>query len=491
MAALLAIPHLPEHGLCPVNGIRDLVHWRLIGHCLTRESQLPLAGAKCSGGIYAPTIRFHRGLFYMITTNTSHGGNFIVTTPDPSGEWSEPVWIDHPGIDPSLLFDDDGKAYYSGTAGRQDGIWQFEIDVTTGAKLTEPRLVWPGTGGRYPEAPHLYRIRGAYYLMIAEGGTEYGHMETIARSASPWGPFEPCPRKAILSHRDRGAHPIQATGHAELFEDASGNWWMVFLGIRPKGGRFHHLGRETFLAPVTWDADGWPVVGNAGLATAKRSEAGRVEPEMDGPLPPRHPFDEPSPRDDFETPDLRPCWNFLRNPHANDWSLTERRGWLRLKGSAVTLSDLDSPAFVGRRQQHFTCRASCLLDFESAGENDEAGLTVLANATHHYEIAVGLRGDTRCVFVRRRIGDLVAVVAEETIGPGPVRLEIAADEAKYTFAAALGDGPARTLATGRARYLSTEVAGGFTGVYLGMYAGGNGRPCAVPADFDWFDYRAC
>ena len=485
----------------PIFHSRDLVHWRPIGHCLTRESQLPLAGAKCSGGIYAPTIRFHHGLFYMITTNTSHGGNFIVTTPDPSGEWSEPVWIDFPGIDPSLFFDgasppqagatarasNDGKVYCSGT-GRGGGIWQFEIDVTNGAKFTEPRLVWPGTGGRYPEAPHLYKIRGVYYLMIAEGGTEYGHMETIARSASPWGPFEACPRSPILSHRDYFQSPIQATGHAELFEDASGNGWMALLGIRPKGGRFHHLGRETFLAPVTWDAEGWPVVGNTG----------RIEPEMEGPLPEGEGEHEVRPcRDDFETPDLRLCWNFLRNPRAGDWSLTERPGWLRLRGSAVTLSDLDSPAFVGRRQQHFNCRASCLVEFDPAKENDpprplgasEAGLTVLANATHHYEIAIRRGDGKRVIFVRRHIGDLTAVVAEETIRSGPVRLEIAADEAKYTFSAALGDGPARPLATAATRYVSTEVAGGFTGVYLGMYATGNGRPASVPADFDWFEYR--
>ncbi len=462
----------------PVFHSRDLVHWEQIGHCLTRESQLPLAGAACSGGIYAPTIRFHRGLFYMITTNASHGGNFIVTTPDPHGEWSEPVRVDVPGIDPSLLFDDNGKTYCSGT-GKGGGVWQSRIDAKTGRRLTRPRLVWPGTGGRYPEAPHLYKIRGRYYLMIAEGGTEYGHMETIARSRSPWGPFEPCPRNPILTHRNYFTSPIQATGHADIFEDGKGRWWAVCLGIRPKGGSFHHLGRETFLAPITWDKDGWPVIGNRGT----------VELRMTGPLPKPLPVDAPGVRDGFDTPDLRLCWNFLRNPHAGDWSLSERRGWLRLKGSALTLNDLASPALLGRRQEHFDCRASCLVEFDPAKENEEAGLAVLANASHHYELALGRRGRRRVAFVRRRIGDLTSVVAEEPVAAGPVELTVVADEAKYAFSFRAGRSRPKTLATAATRYLSTEVAGGFTGVYFALYATGNGRRSAVPADFDWFEYR--
>ena len=247
----------------PIHRSRDLVHWEPIGHVLTRDSQLPLATAYPSGGIFAPTIRYHAGTYYMVTTNVTHRGNFFVTAKDPAGPWSEPIWINMPGgIDPSLFFDDDGKVYLTST-GSAPGIHMAQIDVATGKLLTSPpKIVWKGTGGRYPEGPHLYKIGGRYYLMISEGGTEYGHMVTIARAGSPWGPFEACPRNPILTHRDTPlSQPIQATGHPDLFEDGKGNWWMVFLAIRPQGNYYwHHLGRETFLAPVRWDAQGWPVI---------------------------------------------------------------------------------------------------------------------------------------------------------------------------------------------------------------------------------------
>src|SRR5450432_1432046 len=463
----------------PLFHSRDLVNWRQLGHCLTRDSQLPLAHAGSSRGIFAPTIRYHAGTFYMITTNISVGKHFYVSAHDPAGEWSEPVWIEQEGIDPSLFFDDDGKVYFTWTTLSE--IFQCEIDMLTGKSLTEPRSIWRGTGGRYPEAPRLYRIGGRYYLMIAEGGTEYGHMETIARSASLWGPFEPCPHNPILTQRNRGADVIQAAGHGDLVEAGNGSWWLVFLAIRvgEQYQSYHHLGRETYLAPVSWNADGWPVVyGDKGIAL-------EMEADCLPPLPWRA---EPA-RDDFDSGTLKPVWNFLRNPHTADSSLSERPGWLRLKGAVVTLNDVDSPAFVGRRQQHFNCKASVLLDFSPQRDLEEAGLVALMNEAHHYGIAVSRLDGARRVLVRKRIGDLSAVVAQELIPDGVVVLEIEADKHKYSFSFSVDGQPMRTLATGATRYLSSEVAGGFTGVYLGMYASGNGEAATVPADFDWFDYR--
>ena len=203
----------------PIFHSRDLVHWRQIGHCLTRPSQLPLERAPSSTGIYAPTIRHHDGTFYMITTNVSDGRHFYVSAQDPAGEWSEPVWVDvreqiGGSIDPSLFFDDDGRVYLTCT-GPGWKIFQVEIDLASGKLLSEPRLISRGTGNRCPEGPHLYKIGGFYYLMLAEGGTEYGHLESIARGESPWGPFTPCPHNPILTHRNVDS-PVQATGHADL-----------------------------------------------------------------------------------------------------------------------------------------------------------------------------------------------------------------------------------------------------------------------------------
>lgn len=475
----------------PIFHSRDLVSWRLIGHCLTRRSQLQLDGVKASDGIYAPTIRFHEGRFYMVVTSvvlrengTKTTVNFYVTAGNPAGEWSEPIFVEQRGIDPSLFFDADGKVYFTsnGTGWAEvRGAYQCEIDIATGSALTETRFLWPGTGGQYPEAPHLFKRGDFYYLMLAEGGTEAGHMVTISRSASPWGPFEPCPRNPLLTHRSVMS-PIAATGHADFVEDQHGNWWAVFLGIRWSEYGWHHLGRETFLAPMRWDADGWPEI-NGGKPVA-------LQMEVESGLPP-HPWPAEPERDDFEGGRLGLSWNFLRNPREADCSLAARPGWLRLRCAPATLDDLDSPAFIGRRQEHFICDVSTLIDFSPQTESEEAGLTVLIDNQHHCEVAIALRGGRRTAIVRRRIGTLVAEVACEPLPDEPaVVLWIKADRTHYAFGFQTSGGAATTLARGETRYLSTEVAGGYTGVYLGIYATGRGTASDNAAFFDWFRYSA-
>lgn len=462
----------------PLFHSRDLVHWTQIGHCLTRPSQLPLAGAAASGGIFAPTIRHHAGVFYMTTTNVSTGGNFIVTATDPRGPWSDPIPVAQEGIDPSLFFDGDGSVLFTTSSG---GALQSRIDVTSGRLLSDPKVVWSGTGGQYPEGPHLYFREGWYYLLLSEGGTEYGHMITMARSRSPWGPFEPCSRNPLLTHRSLES-PIQALGHADLVETPDGAWFAVSLGIRPNGyPPCHHLGRETFLTPVTWAEDGFPVIGHDG----------RTALEMETTLPLEGAPAPPPSRDDFDAEELAPCWNYLRNPDPTLYSLRERPGYLRLRGSADGLDDVASPTWVGRRQCHFAVHAATCLEFDPRTEREEAGLVVRMNERHHYEIFFTLRHGRPHVVVRRRIGKLQAEVAAVTVSPDEASrlvLAVDADRDTYTFSYGREHGPLRPLADGETRYLSTEVAGGFTGVYLAMYASGNGAPCQHPADFDWFDY---
>jgi alpha-N-arabinofuranosidase len=466
----------------PIFHSRDLVHWRQIGHALNRESQLPLTGAKCSDAIGAPTLRYHDGRFHMVTFNGAHGGNFHVSAENPAGEWSEPVWLQQRGIDPSLHFDESGKVFLTtnGTMWNSvRGLYQCEIDIRSGKQLTDSVFVWPGSGGSYPEAPHLFK-RGEYYYMIAaEGGTAECHMVTIARSTNPNGPFESCPHNPILSHRSLMTF-IHATGHADFVEDQRGNWWAVFLGIRYASGFFHNLGRETFLAPVRWRDDGWPVV-NEGRPV-------QLEMARENLLPP-YPWPAEPVRDDFKEDRLRLPWVFLRNPNPCDWSLSERPGFLRLRCSPVTLDELASPAFIGRRQQHFECRASALIHFQPQTEDEEAGMTALISNDHHCEIAVTLRSDGRAVVVRRRIGDLVKEVACEPLPDGPAVISIETDREFYYFNLQQPDGSFRALATSPLRYLSTEVAGGFTGVMLGLFASSHGTQSRNQAWFDWFDYE--
>ncbi len=465
----------------PIFHSRDLVHWQQIGYCLTRKSQLNLDRARASGGIYAPTLRFHDGTFYMVTTLVDKGGNFFVTATNPAGPWSEPVWIDRAGIDPSLLFDVDGTVYYDRHQGMGNGfIAQGKMDIHTG-KLDGPlKSVWKGTGGVWPEGPHLYKINGKYFLMIAEGGTSYGHMVTIARSDSPWGPFVSDPKNPILSHRHRPDSPIQAIGHADLVETPDG-WWMVCLGIRPQGGQFHHLGRETYLAPVTWSADGWPVVNGNGT----------LELTLPAPHLPPHPWKPEPARDDFDQPNPGLQWNFLRNPYAADYSLTERPGWLRLNGSAVTMGDVDSPAFVGRRQTDLAGRASTLISFNPQHENEEAGLVLRGNEKNHYEIGLTLKEGKRQVFFRKTLdGEVIEPVHYEETGPGDIVLSVEASPLAYDFFCQQQKEPVKRLGTALTRDLSSEKIGGFTGVFIGLYATGNGQKSTRPADFDWFEYRS-
>lgn len=463
----------------PIFHSRDLAHWRPIGYCLTRPSQLPLENCPSSQGIYAPTLRHHNELFYMVTTNVSGGGNFYVTASDPAGPWSEPVWLQAGGIDPSLLFDDDGQVYF--TCQGNEGILQGRLDLGNGRLLEPLRPIWQGTGGAYPEGPHLYHIRGWYYLMIAEGGTEYGHMQTIARSKNPWGPFESCPRNPILSHRSRGDLPIQSLGHADLVQDQAGNWWLVCLGVRPNGYPFcHHLGRETFLAPLHWDEQDWPLVG----------EQGQVTMAITQPALTPHPWPPEAERDDFDQPELRLAWNFLRSPAALTWSLSERPGWLCLHGTAANLDENGLQAWVGRRQERFDCQVRAALEFAPQSPGEEAGLCVRMNERHHYEIAL-LRSESGSqIIVRQRIGSLQAITAREDFYGSAVELLIRAEKDRYTFGYASNGTEPRWLASGETRYLSTEVAGGFTGVFFGMYASGNGKQASAPACFDWFELKA-
>jgi xylan 1,4-beta-xylosidase len=462
----------------PIFHSRDLVHWRQIGYCLDRPSQLPLSGVNSSCGIYAPTLRYHNGLFYMTTTNVTAGGNFFVTAKKPEGPWSEPVFVDQKGIDPSLFFDEDGSVLFSTSSG---GALQSRIDIETGKLLTEPKVVWAGTGGQHPEGPHLYRRGDWYYLLNAEGGTEYGHMVNMARSKSPWGPFEPCPRNPLLTHRSLWS-PIQGIGHADLVETADGEWFAVFLAFRPNGyPPCYHMGRETFLCPVQWAADGFPVFGDQGRAALEMETTFPLEPGIEEPV-----------RDDFATKNLGLQWNYLRNPDMTRYSLVERPGYLRLKGTADGLDDVASPTWVGRPQCHFDLHVAACLEFLPETDREEAGLVVRMNERHHYEIFVTRRAGRPAVVLRRRIGSLQAEIASHKLTQeesSHLVLAIDADRDKYVFSCGPSEDRLKPLGEGETRYLSTEVASGFTGVYFAMYATGNGAPCKRPADFDWFDYR--
>ena len=462
----------------PIFHSKDLVHWRQIWHVLTRKSQLDVSRAESSGGIFAATIRHHDGVFYMITTNMSGNGNFYVTATDPAGPWSDPVWVDKNVFDPSLFFDDDGRVYYTRRADWElGGTQQAEIDVKTGKLLAPLKKIADGFVSTDQEGPHLYKINGMYHLMAAEGGSRFTHMETIGRSKSPWGPFEPCPWNPILANHD-GWNEVRTTGHADLFQDHLGNWWMVHLATRhPNYNAMSVMGRETFLLPVTWK-DGWPVVnGN-----------GRSRIDAEAPLLPPHPFEPEPARDDFNQNALRFCWNFLRNPGEGSWSLSEIPGLLRLWGNAMSLDSIASPAFLGRRQEHYNCTAAARMRFLPSGENEEAGLTCYMRDRYHYDIFRTVRGGKSCLVVRKTVADIRTETAVIPVDSDEIELELTAEPYNYHLGL-VRDGKFIELDHASCQLVATETASVWTGMYFAMYATGNGRPCKNPADFDWFEYK--
>lgn len=459
----------------------DLVHFEPIGHALTRASQLPLAGAGSSRGIFAPTLRHYDGIFYLITTNVTTGGHFYVTSRDPRGPWSEPIWLnDSTGVDPSLFFDDDGTVYYTRQGGaEQGGAYQAVIDLERGELLAEPKLIWTGSGGTWPEGPHLYKRDGFYYLFIAEGGTGYEHMVTVARSRSPWGPFESCPRNPVLSHKSRAGHPIQATGHGDWVQTPEGHDFFVFLGIRPTDGKHHHLGRETFLAGLRWAEDGFPAIGDDGLVELEMTNDGLPEPSKV--------FGEPA-RDDFDRDELGLVWNFVRNPTPGSFSLGERPGFLRLYGQTTPLDEVGAVSVVVRRQQHFDCRASARCEFEPRQPGSEAGLVVRANEANHYELVISLLDGHRVARLRTRIDGAVTLGAPHLLPAGACELHVRAVADHYEFALSAPGAERHVLGVAPTAPLASERAHTFTGTYVGMFAWSESGQGGPPADFDWFEY---
>ncbi|MFJ4616964.1 family 43 glycosylhydrolase [Streptomyces sp. NPDC088812] len=431
----------------PIHHSTDLRTWRRIGHVLDRPAQLPLEGVDPSAGILAPTLRHHAGRYWMVTTLLSAGPRvFLVTADDPAGPWSDPVWIPEArGIDPDLAWDDDGTCLLTWTR-FGEGIVQAALDPRTGELLGEPRRLWQGTGGKFPEGPHLHRVGAYWYLLLAEGGTERGHAVTIARAPSPAGPFEACPHNPLLTARGTGA-PVQSTGHADLVERPDGTWAMVYLGTRPRGSspEWHVLGRETFAAEVSW-SDGWPAVAGP-IEPDAPAEA--VEDLPDGTLPPA-----------WVAPGAFP--DALLN-----WS---DRGW--------RLSAADGPAFVGRRQEHLHMRARAVV--APPGERPEeaagaGGLELRIDPRHAVRIEV--RGSR--VRALALIGGASVFLGETAATPETV-LELRAEphSAASPFGVAMGpdevvagvSGPESFRELGRldGRYLSTEVAAGMTGRMIGL-----------------------
>lgn len=486
----------------PIFHSKDLVHWEQIGNVLDRKSQLPLEGTKIANdGIYAPTIRYNNGTFYVITTNIRGGnGNFIVTATDPAGPWSDPICLGSEGIDPSLFFDDDGRCYYCGTKDRREGARYFgdneiyiqELDLNT-MKLTGES--WPAWHGalrnvEWPEGPHIYKKDGWYYLMISEAGTAHMHCVTVARSKSLREPFCGYPGNPILTHRHLGlTYPIVNVGHPDIVETDNGEWWMVALASRPYGGGYYrNLGRETFLVPMTWE-NGWPLI-NPGK--------GIIEDTIPAPDLKEEEYEPVPGFDDFDYDTLPFHYMYVRNPDTDMYSLTERKGFMRLKLSPEVINGTSSPTLICRRQTDMSYELETCIDFNPS-ECEDAGLVLLQSDSNYYTFTVTRDNDMYCLKVLKSFQnngtDNVSEIAKCSISApdaGHVNIYLKAvqkaqdisfsysfDRKNYTTVAENADG----------RILCTDAAGGFVGTCLGIYATSNGHPSDNYADFDFLSYK--
>lgn len=474
----------------PVFHSKDLVNWEQVGNCLTRPSQVDLKGTDGNNGIYAPTIRYNNGRFYMVTTVFPSRRHFYVWTDNPAGEWSEPVVIDFAigSCDPTLYFEDD-KCYF---LWKEGDIKICEIDVKTGKQLGEIHHLGTGLGGRYPEGPHIYKKDGYYYLLLAEGGTEHGHHVNILRSKNLFGPYQPNPANPILSHFNMKMQnsQIQGLGHADLVQAPDSSWWMICLGYRTSGYLQHVMGRETMLAPVRWEQGGWPVVnGDGTLQTDMKCQTLPLVAMPKDPV--REEFDyikRDAPKDSYHSLGLPMGWMSLCNPDYSRYSLTERKGWLRMRPSTTDLSETASPTFIARRQTELNFTATALFDLSHLSEGMQAGITAYAAPLNHYDVVAEKRNGQIIIKSNVRLGQTGHSEKEFALSGTRAYLRITSDKDFYYLQASSDGKNFVGLAKMEYRFLSTETIGGFTGVMLGLFAQCGNETGAGYADVDRFEY---
>jgi len=488
----------------PVFHSKDLLHWKQIGSAIDRPGQLCFDGHGISQGLFAPTIRYNKGIFYILCTLINTGGNFIISAKDPSGPWSDPVWLaGADGIDPSIFFDDDGRAWYCGTHPAPEGeaysgnyeIYIQEMDMSAVAEGKNPLSgakngIWRGALRNviWPEGPHIYKIGGWYYLLHAEGGTSYDHAVCVARAKNICGPWEGKKSNPVLTHRYLGKRAeIINVGHADLFDDTEGNWWMALLASRPFDG-VCPLGRETFLVPIFWE-DEWP-------CTATKS--GLVENE--GELPffanaEKHaPIEWSESSCDHFTDRLPINWLVLRMPvNEKDaaFSLSSHPGALRLFTRAATLREKSHCAFAGRRLRHKDWAFSAEMEFSPKSESETAGIILLQSENYQYRMELhGAQNLSLRLVKTAGKEDEVAANTECRVKGKKIVLAVQCEEMKLSFYYGEDQYSLKPFVSEQdAKILSTEYSGGFVGTLAGVFASGNGKDTENYADVFWAEYR--
>lgn len=491
----------------PIHKSKDLVNWELVGHGLHRPSQcssdVNLVDVQSDGGIHAPSIRYHKGWFYIITTNVYHHPqtkttdfvNFILKSKSPEGPWSDPIIIEGaPGIDPDLFFDNDGRVWYVGNQMPENPnfqgegeIWLQELNPENWSLIGERHLLWRGAcGGLWAEGPHLYKRNGVYYLLIAEGGTSFNHAVMIAASSSITGPYESNDRNPVLTTRhlsyDNWVHSV---GHADLFALDDGRWFMVALGVRGDINRGSNMGRETHLVPVQWEKEPfdwktprfeWPVI---------QTTTGTIQKFNDIPFENRLQSPTPDFKEGFDVTSLNNSWNFRRVPSTNGYSLISNPGFLRLFCNKTAFKKRTSYNFLGIKQTQSVFKFEADMWFDPKNKSSEAGIAWVQKDNYYLTFSVsssnkGLQLELKVKSPDQQ--DVTTIASKYLEGyQGKIQFKIEANKDEYTFFYKTNQTHFQEFTKTPAHIL---ISKGYTGAHLGPFSSGLHSMSKDFADFD-------
>lgn len=467
----------------PIFHSTDLIHWKQIGHVLDRVSQLNLNGLGLSGGVYAPSITYNdkNQTFYVINTIVGGIGNYLVKTKDPFNGWSNPIKLPEvKGIDPSIFVDDDGSAYVLSSQASEKPqwnghtvIWMHSFDVDKDQASLERKILingGPDTAKhpRWLEGPHIFKEKGFYYLIAAEGGTLSGHKELVFKSKHVRGPYIPSPNNPILTQIDLPSnrnYKVTNVGHADMVKDSKGNWYAVFLGTRPYGDEQFNTGRETFILPVKW-VDGYPLILESGKQIPTVINFNSAKSKYHS-LTGNFKW-----KDEFNSNKLDLNWNMVRTPNTQWWKLS--KGNLEIDLLPRSLNQLVNPAFLGRRQQHQYFEANTSLEFEPKSENEFSGLAYFQNDKNYIVFGKTLKDGKTTMIVRTIINGadsiLVSKVLDKANDLKKIEIGISVKASSALFFYKTNKSKTIVIEHVDISNLSTKKAKGFVGAYVGMYA---------------------
>jgi alpha-N-arabinofuranosidase len=490
----------------PIFHSKDLVNWKQVGHAMNRPEQLNTIGSGVSRGLFAPAISYHKGTYYIVCTLIDKGGNFVITAKNPAGPWSNPTWLKEvDGIDPSLFFDEDDKAYiiYNSIPPDNKSLWDghrtirmYEFDYKKLNVTGKEKLIINGGTDMskkpvWIEAPHLYNINGWYYLLCAEGGTGGNHSEVVFRSKNVDGPYISYEGNPILTQRHldpKRPAPITTVGHADLVETPDGKWYAVFLGCRPYEDNHFNIGRETFMAPVRWE-NGWPIIttGNELVQYQYPLPQSNVNKERLNPYSGNFTF-----RDEFSNAPLNHRYIFLRTVVDQWWGTNDKSSSLALQLRPETVSGTGNPSFVGFRQQHHVGVATTALDFIPKSENEKAGLIIFQSEKHFYYVCKSMEGGKPVVQLYQSTpgSDMTLLTSQQLSSTNQqLYLRIEPKNAIYAVSYSTDNKNWTLLKDVDGKFLSTKTAGGFVGSVFGLYATSLEKESKSKAYFDWFEYK--